>query len=67
MICSEFVYTHYFDCKEKHSFVCSDAINDITVVRKDQNSLLSALACQDRLIRIIKVELSNYYYYYCAI
>ncbi|XP_022700075.1 Bardet-Biedl syndrome 7 protein homolog isoform X2 [Varroa jacobsoni] len=54
MICSEFVYTHYFDCKESHSFISSDAINDITVIRKNQDMLLSVLACQDRLIRIIK-------------
>ncbi|XP_028967281.1 Bardet-Biedl syndrome 7 protein [Galendromus occidentalis] len=56
MICTEFIYTHYFDCKEKHSFVCSDVINDVVVIRRDQNTLLGALACQDRLIRILKDE-----------
>ncbi|XP_064481512.1 Bardet-Biedl syndrome 7 protein homolog [Ornithodoros turicata] len=55
MVCSDYVYNHYLDCQDTNYYLCSDKINDMIVLPLTKvKSLIPVLACQDRVVRVLK-------------
>ncbi|XP_077518922.1 BBSome complex member BBS7-like [Amblyomma americanum] len=54
-VCGEYVYNHYFECQDKNYFLSSGRINDMLLLPVDKlRTLVPVLACQDRLLRVLK-------------
>ncbi|KAK8780001.1 hypothetical protein V5799_018658 [Amblyomma americanum] len=54
-VCGEYVYNHYFECQDKNYFLSSGRINDMLLLPVDKlRALVPVLACQDRLLRVLK-------------
>ncbi|KAH6934784.1 hypothetical protein HPB50_000807 [Hyalomma asiaticum] len=54
-VCGEYVYNHYFECQDKNHYLSSGRINDMLLLPVDKiRALVTVLACQDRLIRVLK-------------
>lgn len=55
VVCGEYVYNHYFECQDKNHYLSSGRINDMLLLPVDKmRALVPVLACQDRLIRVLK-------------
>ncbi|CAH1406799.1 unnamed protein product [Nezara viridula] len=55
MVAGNHLFNHYRNCKDVNSYLSSDNINDLQVMSLDKNHrLVSVLACEDRLLRIIE-------------
>ncbi|XP_029844333.2 Bardet-Biedl syndrome 7 protein homolog [Ixodes scapularis] len=55
MVCGEYVYNHYFECQDKNYFLSGGRINDMIVLPAEKlKTLVPVLACQDRLLRVLK-------------
>lgn len=53
--CGNYIYNHYYECQDKNYYLSSDRINDIAIVpSKKTDNLIPVLACQDRVLRILK-------------
>ena len=53
-----YICNHFCDCVDQGYYLSNDKINDIMclpVNRKDDDDLLSVLACNDRILRILQV------------
>ena len=59
--CGKFVYNHYHDCKDTNYLLCSDRINDVLClpVSSSNDELTPILACNDRVLRVLKVSKCN--------
>ncbi|XP_070391048.1 BBSome complex member BBS7-like isoform X2 [Dermacentor albipictus] len=54
-VCGEYVYNHYFECQDKNYFLSSGRINDMLLLPVEKlRALVPVLACQDRLLRVLK-------------
>ncbi|GLH03727.1 uncharacterized protein GBIM_09587 [Gryllus bimaculatus] len=54
LVCGNYAYNQYHDCKDANSFLCSDRINDvIALVAEKTNKLTPVLACEDRILRVL--------------
>ncbi|XP_049268144.1 Bardet-Biedl syndrome 7 protein homolog [Rhipicephalus sanguineus] len=54
-VCGEYVYSHYFECQDKNYYLSSGRINDMIMLPVDKlRALVPVLACQDRLLRVLK-------------
>ncbi|KAL1434870.1 hypothetical protein MTO96_001749 [Rhipicephalus appendiculatus] len=54
-VCGEYVYNHYFECQDKNYYLSSGRINDMIMLPVDKlRALVPVLACQDRLLRVLK-------------
>ncbi|XP_075738416.1 BBSome complex member BBS7 [Rhipicephalus microplus] len=54
-VCGEYVYNHYFECQDKNYYLSNGRINDMIMLPIDKlRALVPVLACQDRLLRVLK-------------
>ncbi|CAL4090214.1 unnamed protein product, partial [Meganyctiphanes norvegica] len=55
LVCGDYVYNHYHDCQDTNYFLSPDKINDvITLPAEKVKSLVPVLACEDRLLRVMR-------------
>lgn len=55
MVCSDYVYNHYLECQDTNYYLSGDRINDIIVLPLARvKALIPVLACQDRVLRVLK-------------
>ncbi|KAK4304694.1 hypothetical protein Pmani_023378 [Petrolisthes manimaculis] len=55
LVCGDYVYNHYHDCQDSNYFLAADRINDIiSLPAEKMKSLVPVLACEDRLLRVMK-------------
>ncbi|XP_046853164.1 Bardet-Biedl syndrome 7 protein homolog [Xenia sp. Carnegie-2017] len=53
LLCGNYIYNHYQDCKDKNYFLCSDKISDV-ISLASKSCVTPVLACDDRLLRVLK-------------
>ncbi|XP_072898957.1 Bardet-Biedl syndrome 7 protein isoform X3 [Hemitrygon akajei] len=54
-LCASYIYNHYCDCKDQDYYLSSDKINDIICLPVEKvDSITPILACQDRVLRVLK-------------
>ncbi|XP_032873072.1 Bardet-Biedl syndrome 7 protein isoform X1 [Amblyraja radiata] len=54
-LCASYIYNHYCDCKDQDYYLSSDKINDIICLPVEKvGKITPVLACQDRVLRILK-------------
>lgn len=54
LVCGNYAYNQYHDCKDANSYLCNDHINDIiALVAEKTNKLTPVLACEDRTLRVL--------------
>ncbi|XP_047495998.1 Bardet-Biedl syndrome 7 protein homolog [Penaeus chinensis] len=55
LVCGDYVYNHYHDCQDSNYYLAADKINDvITLPAEKMKSLIPVLACEDRLLRVMR-------------
>ena len=55
MVCGNFVYNHYNDCRDANYLLAGDKINDVIALPAEKiNRLVPVLACEDRSIKVVK-------------
>nr|XP_045592027.1 Bardet-Biedl syndrome 7 protein homolog isoform X1 [Procambarus clarkii]XP_045592028.1 Bardet-Biedl syndrome 7 protein homolog isoform X1 [Procambarus clarkii] len=55
LVCGDYVYNHYHDCQDSNYFLAADKINDvITLPVEKMKCLIPILACEDRLLRVMR-------------
>ncbi|XP_028401349.1 Bardet-Biedl syndrome 7 protein homolog isoform X1 [Dendronephthya gigantea] len=52
LLCGNYIYNHYQDCKDKNYYLCSDKISD--VVSLTSKIITPVLACNDRVLRVLQ-------------
>lgn len=52
LLCGNYIYNHYQDCKDQNYFLCSDKISDI--ISLPAKGITPVLACNDRVIRVLQ-------------
>lgn len=53
-LCGNYIFNQYDECKDKNYFLSPDKINDITVLNISDEVAVPVLACQDRVLRVLK-------------
>ncbi|EDV24847.1 uncharacterized protein TRIADDRAFT_25051 [Trichoplax adhaerens] len=54
-LCGNYIYNHYRDCKDFNYYLSTDRINDTICVPSEQiDDVIPILACQDRVLRVIR-------------
>ena len=53
-LCGDYIFNQYDDCKDKNYFLSPDKINDITLLNISKDTSVPVLACQDRVLRVLK-------------
>ncbi|XP_037790498.1 Bardet-Biedl syndrome 7 protein homolog [Penaeus monodon] len=55
LVCGDYVYNHYHDCQDSNYYLAADKINDVvTLPAEKMKSLIPVLACEDRLLRVMR-------------
>ncbi|XP_076069179.1 BBSome complex member BBS7-like isoform X2 [Oratosquilla oratoria] len=55
LVCGDYVYNHYHDCQDANHFLAADQINDVITLPAEKTKILvPVLACEDRLLRVMK-------------
>ncbi|KAK8730285.1 hypothetical protein OTU49_008194 [Cherax quadricarinatus] len=55
LVCGDYVYNHYHDCQDSNFYLAADKINDvITLPVERMKYLVPILACEDRLLRVMR-------------
>ncbi|XP_071527283.1 BBSome complex member BBS7-like isoform X2 [Panulirus ornatus] len=55
LVCGDYVYNHYHDCQDSNYYLAADKINDIiSLPAEKMKSLVPVLACEDRLLRVMR-------------
>ncbi|XP_042226350.1 Bardet-Biedl syndrome 7 protein homolog isoform X2 [Homarus americanus] len=55
LVCGDYVYNHYHDCQDSNYYLAADMINDvITLPVEKMKYLVPVLACEDRLLRVMR-------------
>ncbi|XP_012936573.1 Bardet-Biedl syndrome 7 protein homolog [Aplysia californica] len=55
LVCGNFVFNHYRDCKDINYVVCNDKITDVLCLPTEtRNGITPILACQDRVLRVLQ-------------
>ncbi|XP_042887842.1 Bardet-Biedl syndrome 7 protein homolog isoform X1 [Penaeus japonicus] len=67
LVCGDYVYNHYHDCQDSNYYLAADKINDVitlpaeksdylqaTLFADKMKSLIPVLACEDRLLRVMR-------------
>ncbi|KAG8186876.1 hypothetical protein JTE90_024118 [Oedothorax gibbosus] len=54
-VCGNFIFNHYYECQDQNYFLSVDNINDMICLDMDKvGTIVPILACQDRILRVIK-------------
>ncbi|XP_069781264.1 Bardet-Biedl syndrome 7 protein isoform X2 [Narcine bancroftii] len=54
-LCASYIYNHYCDCKDQDYYLSSDKINDLICLPAEKvGNITPILACQDRVLRVLK-------------
>ena len=55
MVCGNYVYNHYNDCKDSNYLLAGDQINDVIALPVEKvGSLVPVLACGDRSVKVVE-------------
>lgn len=55
LVCGDYVYNHYHDCQDVNYFLAADKINDLIALPAEKmKTLVPVLACEDRLLRVMR-------------
>ena len=55
MVCGNYVYNHYNDCRDANYLLAGDKINDvISLPAEKTKSLIPVLACEDRSVKVVR-------------
>ncbi|GIY85834.1 bardet-Biedl syndrome 7 protein homolog [Caerostris extrusa] len=54
-VCGNFIFNHYYECQDQNYYLSVDSINDMICLDMDKvGTIVPILACQDRILRVIK-------------
>ncbi len=57
LICGNYIFNQYQDCKDLHYFLCADKINDVLCLPSNRiQKIVPICACQDRVLRVLDVS-----------
>ncbi|XP_041358571.1 Bardet-Biedl syndrome 7 protein homolog isoform X2 [Gigantopelta aegis] len=55
LVCGNFIYNHYRDCKDLNYFLCGDKVNNVLCLPLDRvPDVIPVLACEDRVLRVLQ-------------
>ncbi|GAB6029517.1 Bardet-Biedl syndrome 7 protein, variant 2 [Chamberlinius hualienensis] len=61
MVCGNYVYSHFVDCRDTNYYLSADKINDIACLPSEKIGFhVPVLACEDRVLRILKDSQLSY-------
>ena len=53
-LCGNYIFNQYYDCQDKNYFLSPDKVNDMSVLKIGDDFFAPVLACQDRVLRVLK-------------
>lgn len=54
-LCGNFIFNHYYECQDQNYYLSGDHINDLICLDMDKvGTIVPVLACQDRILRVLK-------------
>jgi len=56
MLCGNYIYHQYHDCRDVAYYLCADELNDVLVLPTANRTLTPVVACKDRMLRILQVS-----------
>ncbi|XP_043223062.1 Bardet-Biedl syndrome 7 protein homolog isoform X2 [Amphibalanus amphitrite] len=55
LVCSSFIYNHFYDCEDTNYYLSGEEITDVISLPAERiNSFVPVLACRDRSLRVMK-------------